>query len=196
MRKALLVVTVLLAAGLVPQVAADHGPNELLNVDDGSFFYDSDGDCVGDTDDHTQGQALRHWHVGVPLVPAQAEPAGGFGCGEDWEPQTWQVTVSDGHVARVSGEVTYIWDQNVPGGGFNDVQIHIRDARGALVYSTLEEEGVQPVDPTSPAPLTHTVDTTLEPGTYTIEEDIFSGEHTTWLTNLDVVEEGEVSTQG
>lgn len=195
-RGTLLIAAVLVAAGLAPTAAANHGPNTLLDVDDGAYFYDSDGDCEGDTNDNTQGEALRHWHVGLPFVPAEAEVASGYGCGpaEDWSPQTWQVTVAEGHIAEIDATVTYTWDQDVPGGGFNDVHLHVYDDAGNLVTSTLQEDGPQPVNPTAPMPPpTHELEATLAPGTYEIEEDIFSGEHTTWLTEVEVVEK-EVAT--
>lgn len=188
----------LVTVAFVAPVASGQSTETLLEVDDGAFFYDTDGDCVGDTNDHTDGEALRHWHVGVPFAPAMLEVAGGFGCGphEAWAPQTWTVTVDEGHEATVTGEVSYLWDQNVPGGGFNDVQIHITDEQGLPVYSTFEQDGPNPVDPVSPAIESHTVDTTLDPGTYTIHEDIFSGEHTTWLTQLTVTQQPSDGTGG
>lgn len=188
----------LIGVALVPAAAADHGPQTILTVDDGEFFYDSkpdDGVCEGDTNDHTQGQALRHWHVGIPFAPAAAEFAGGFGCLGG--PQTFEFTVSDGHEALVDGEVRYLWDQNVPGGCCNDVQIHIYDENGLLVYSTFEEDGPKPVDPLDPQIRSHEVNTTLGSGTYTIQEDVFSGEHTAWLTQLTVTErDAPVTTYG
>lgn len=186
---ALLAASLLVAVAFVAPAASGTTSETLLTVDDGEFFYDGNPDddaCVGTTNAHTQGVALRHWHVGLPLAPAAAEVAGGYGCLGG--PTSWTVTVDDGHEATVTGEVRYTWDEDVPGGGFNDVQIHVEDEQGALAYSTLEDDGPQPVNPLAPAIHSHEVDATLGPGTYTIEEDVFSGEHTAWLTTLTVTQ--------
>lgn len=177
----------LLTIACVAPIASASSTETLLTVDDGEFFYDGRPDdevCAGTTNDHTKGIALRHWHVGVPFGPREAEAAGGYGCLGG--PTSWTVAVDEGHVAHVSGEVRYTWDKDVPGGGFNDVQIYITDSRGVRVYSTVEQDGPNPVNPVTPTVRSHTIDTTLGPGTYTIVEDIFSGEHTTWLTELTV----------
>lgn len=187
-------VAVLLAASAGPALAGHSGT--LLAVDDGSFFYDTDGDCAngGETNDHTTpgATALRHWHVGVPFAGAEAEPLGGYGCSDDpadYGPQTWTVTVDALHVGHLDLTITYTWDQQVPGGGDNDVQVHVQDADGAVVASTFVDEGPKPVVPSVLPVRSHTLDVTLYPGTYTITEDVFSGEHTAWLTELTVSQE-------
>lgn len=171
---------------VVATAKAGHDPNHLLSVDDGDFFYDTDGDCVGDTDDHTQGEALRHWHGGVPLLGSEAEPLGGFGCLGG--PESWTVTVFPDRTATVDGRIKYTWDQNVPGGGDNDVHLHIYDSEGDLVASTLTTDGHKPVVPHVLQVREHSFSFFLGPGTYTIQEDVFSGEHTAWLTRLDVTQ--------
>lgn len=196
-RSTLLVCALLATAFLSAPAQGDEKTDEpLLVVQDGRYFYDSkpnDGVCQGDTNDHTQGEALRHWHVGLPFQNGTAEPAGGFGCLGG--PQNWTVTVPSDKVATVQGTIDYIWDQNVPGGGFNDVHLHVYNEDGDRVYSTYDEEGYQPVIPRpsvyspgefSVVPGQHTISTTLEPGTYNLQEDVFAGEHTAWLTNLKV----------
>lgn len=192
-------------AFLAVPAAGDHEkPQTVLLVEDGDYFYDStpgDDECKGDTNDYTKGQALRHWHVGLPFLNGSAEFAGGFGCLGG--PQNWTVTVPTGHVATVNGTIDYLWDQNVPGGGFNDVHLHIYDEQDERIFSTYDEEGLQPVIPRpdtySPGDLmvepgNHSINTTLGAGTYNVQEDVFAGEHTAWLTNLNVtVDVGEVS---
>lgn len=172
----------------------------LLEVDDGDYFYDTDatdGVCQGTTDDYTQGEATRHWHIGVPYagpgllgdgVPLVGdEVLAGTGCLGG--PKSWTITVPEGRVGTGVGSIRYTWDQDVPGGGFNDVHLHVMDAAGARVYSTVDDPGVgtNPVNPvTGPLFLEHEFSFSLPPGTYTIAEDVFSGEHTAWLTKLRV----------
>ncbi|HVL33167.1 MAG TPA: hypothetical protein VM600_06260 [Actinomycetota bacterium] len=158
----------------------------LLEVADGEFFYDAtnDGVCNPATNTAAGAQAARHWHVGVPFAPAAAEPAGGFGCLGG--PKTFAVTVAAGTTATVSGTVKYTWDTNVPGGCCNDVHIHVFDASGSLVVSTVQTDGLKPVIPVVEQVRSHPIAFTLKPGSYTIVEDIFSGEHSAWLTNLKV----------
>lgn len=159
---------------------------ELLIVDDGDFFYDqdpADGICEGTTNDHTKGEATRHWHAGIPFVPSEAEAAGGYGCLGG--PTFWEITIDPGKVGTISGSVTYTWDQDVPGGGLNDVHLHVFDADRNVVASTLQDDGPNPVIPNvGELILSHPIDMRLDPGAYVIEEDVFSGEHTAWLTTL------------
>ncbi|MHB8605008.1 MAG: hypothetical protein ACYDCK_07090 [Thermoplasmatota archaeon] len=187
MKLSLLVSAALVALFAAPAIHAQT-PVILFAVDNGDYFYDSNGDCIGDTNDPTGHVALRHWHVGEPFAGASSEPVGGFGCMDGGRPQTYTVTVPDGMTASVTGSIRYTWDTNVPGGGCNDVQIHIFDAGGNLVYTTLTApgEGPRPVVPMVLQVRSHAVSTTLGPGTYAIQEDIFSGEHTAWLTKLTV----------
>lgn len=168
-------------------VAGVAGHGTVLAVSNGSSFYDTDGDCVGDTNDHTApgAQALRHWHVGLPFVGPSAEIAGGFGCLGG--PTSWTVAVPGTGDATLAGSITYTWDQQVPGGGENDVHLHVYDANGDLVASTLTSNGPNPVVPFVAPVQTHTFSLTLPAGgTYTIVEDVFSGEHTAWLSNFTV----------
>jgi hypothetical protein len=163
----------------------------LLSVHDGEFFYDStnDGVCNPDTNTPTGAVAVRHWHVGVPFVGASSEVAGGFGClggGTNWQPQSWTVTVTG--TAQVAGTITYTWDTNVPGGCCNDVHLQVMDSQGGLVQSTVLTDGLKPVIPVVMQVRSHSFDFTLPAGTYTIYEDIFSGEHTAWLSNFTIVD--------
>lgn len=174
-------------AGVLVLPLQSRGQAILLSVDNGDFFYDTNSNCIGDTDNNVNAVALRHWHAGIPLAGGQAELAGGFGCLDGGRPQTYgPVTVTTS--ATVTGRIRYTWDRNVPGGGFNDVQLHIFDAGGNLVFSTLFSDGAKPVVPVVLQVREHPIATTLGPGTYTFVEDIFSGEHTAWLTRLEVVE--------
>jgi hypothetical protein len=176
----------LLVVGLLLVPVAGRAETTLLTVNDGDFFYDVDNDCAGDTDDFTLGVATRHWHVGIPFAPAAAEAAAGMGCLGG--PKTWTVTIGAGKVGTLAGSIRYTWDQDVPGGCCNDVHLNVFDASGALVDSTLLHDGPKPVIPTVEPIRSHPIDITLKPGTYTVVEDIFSGEHTAWLTKLEVTE--------
>jgi hypothetical protein len=169
---------ILIVLAIAPLTA--QGGTTLLTVDDGNFFYDVNNDCVGDTDAAAGARALRHWHFGFPY-PA-AEPVGGFGCLGG--PKTW--TVSSASPIELSGSIRYTWDTNVPGGGFNDVHLHAYNAAGALVWSTLQTEGPKPVVPMVLQVRSHAISATLPAGTYTLVEDVFSGEHSAWLTKLTV----------
>lgn len=185
-----LVIATVFVAAMLPLPARADGV--LLHVDDGQFFYDSTNDrvCNPDTNTAAGAVAVRHWHVGLPMVPAALEAAGGFGClngPKGWQPQTYGPVTVTGE-ARATGTITYTWDTNVPGGCCNDVHLHVFDAGGNLVASTLLDDGVKPVIPSVEQIRSHRIDVTLGPGTYTFVEDIFSGEHTAWLTKLDVVE--------
>lgn len=188
MRKILLGMTLLALAVPAPARAATN----LLTVADGQYFYDStdDGACNADTNDYTLGVATRHWHVGVPLIDepipdsADGTNPGGFGC--LGKPKSWTVTVPAGSTATISGTIDYTWDQDVPGGCCNDVHLHVFDATGVLVTSTLQTEGPKPVVPMVAQVQHHDVNLSLAAGTYTLREDIFSGEHTAWLTNITV----------
>ncbi|MBW3583796.1 MAG: hypothetical protein KY455_11910 [Euryarchaeota archaeon] len=181
-----ILITILLAFALStfpgPVSATHDDPSRVLHVDDGRFFYDSNNDCIGDTDDATGNVALRHWHFGAPFV--HQEPAGGFGCLGG--PQSWEVTVPDGKTGAIIGEIRYTWDQNVPGGGLNDVHLNILEADGTLLYSTSFDQ-FDPVVPGVDDAKEHIFTLTLPPGTYTIEEDVFFGEHTAWLLKMDVL---------
>lgn len=179
----------LLLAAVLPTAAPAAEPQDLLLVDNGVFFYDSNNDCIGDTNTAAGAKALRHWHVGLPFLNADAEPAGGWGCAPSIPsaPATYgPVVVPSGKTAVVSGLVRYTWDTNVPGGGLNDVQLHIYDVRGERIYSTLDADGPRPVIPNIEQVREHTISTQLGPGTYTFTEDVFSGEHSAWLTRLRV----------
>jgi hypothetical protein len=187
MRKVAMLIA-LAAVALVP--APSRAATVLLHVDNGTFFYDSNNDCVGDTNTAAGAVALRHWHVGIPFVgphaAADPEAAGGFGCLGG--PASWTITVAPGRTAAVIGSIDYTWDTNVPGGCCNDVHLHALDAGGNVVASTLLNEGPRPVIPTVMPVRQHLVGFALQPGTYTLLEDVFSGEHTGWLTHLDVIE--------
>lgn len=174
---------VLMLAVLAP-FGARADATTILTVDNGDTFYDTNKDCVGDTDTPTGAEALRHWHVGIPFAPALAEAAGGFGCLGG--PKEWAIVVPAGARARIAGSVRYTWDTNVPGGCCNDVHIHITNAAGDIVASTLLSDGPKPVIPQVAQPQSHAFDFPLSAGAYTIVEDVFSGEHTAWLTKLAV----------
>jgi hypothetical protein len=170
--------------------APSRAQTSLLHVDNGAFFYDSNNDCVGDTNTPTGAVALRHWHVGVPFVgphlAVDPEAAGGFGCLGG--PSSWTITVAPGHTASVKGSIDYTWDTNVPGGCCNDVQLHVLAVDGSIAASTLNTDGPKPVIPSVAQVQRHAFEFALQAGTYTLVEDVFSGEHTGWLTHLDVVE--------
>lgn len=184
-----------LATALVIAPLATAHPTDLLTVDDGEHFYDLDGDCAngGETNDPTAAGArtLRHWHAGAPFLGADAELAGGFGCLQDPEPQTHEITVDPDHGAIIDATIYYTWDQTVDNGGQNDVHLHVYDETGAIVKTTLDEDGPDPVlahpaNGDAPAIKSHTLDTALNEGTYTFQVDVYSGLHTTWLTNINV----------
>jgi hypothetical protein len=174
-------------AVLAPLGGARADGPALLHVDNGRFFYDSNADCIGDTNAPAGAQALRHWHAGIPFAGADAEVAGGFGCAAlgAGRPQTYLVAVPEGRTARVTGVIRYTWDTNVPGGGTNDVQLHAYNAAGQLVDSTLTADGPMPVVPNVLQVREHVVNFTLPAGNYSLVEDVFSGEHSAWLTQLE-----------
>jgi uncharacterized lipoprotein NlpE involved in copper resistance len=87
----------------------------------------------------------------------------------------------------VTGSIRYTWDTNVPGGCCNDVHLHVYDAEGSMVFSTLDADGYQPVIPMALQIRSHEFSFTLGAGTYTFVEDVFAGEHSAWLTKLAVV---------
>ena len=181
MRKFSITLIVLLVAALGP-VPGGAAATTLVHVDNGDFFYDLDDDCIGDTDDPAGAEALRHWHVGLPFLGAEAEVAAGFGCLGG--PASWEIEVQDGWTATVEGSIRFTWDQNVPGGGLNDMQLHIFDGAGDLVESTVFDG-----NPALQVPgeiFERTFSFTLAPGDYSIVEDVFFGEHTAWLTTMTV----------
>lgn len=182
MRRTMVLIAMIAIAAL-PQGPASAG--DSLSVDDGDFFYDDPATpaCVGVSDDPSTGEATRHWHVGIPFAPGAAEAISGFGC--KGGPASWTVTVADGETGHLAGSIRYTWDRNVPGGGFNDVHLMITDADGLLVAHTALDSGPNPIVPMVDASRTNSFEYTLAPGTYTLTEDVFSGEHTAWLTKLE-----------
>lgn len=168
---------------------ANHADPVVVDVDNGDFFFDSDpedGVCLGDTDDFNEGEALRHWHAGVPFVFQEGQ--GGWGCLGG--PQAWEVEVPVDHVATVTGRIKYTWDQNVGGGGGNDVHLHVYETvdllgLDVLVQSTVITDGQDPVT-NNDLVKEHPIDFTLVAGSYRLEEDVWSGSHTAWLTRLTV----------
>jgi len=159
----------------------------LFQVADGANFFDANGDCVGDTDNHVGATALHHWHVGIPLVASDLEVAGGFGC--MGAPRTWTVTIPPDSHGAFFGSIAYINDDNEPGAALNDVHIHVYDNTGALLTSTLLTDRPRPVVPGVTGPQSHPIFFVLEPGVYTVVEDVFSGTHTAWATNFQVIQE-------
>lgn len=85
----------------------------------------------------------------------------------------------------VEGRVRDTRDENAPAGCCHDV--HEFHAAGALVASTLLDDGPKPVVPAALHAREHPTDFALHAGTFTNVEDVLSGEHTAWLTRLPVV---------
>lgn len=186
MRILLLTLPLLALAGI--SVAAG---TTVLSVDDGNFLYDSNGDCVGDTDGGQTSVALHHWHYSLPFAGVAEEVQGGFGC--KGAPRTWSILVPEGQTAQIDGRFRYGWDRHVFPGGGNDIHLLVLDAAGAPAYSTLLTQGTLPSFGTPLQPVTlptaileRSFATTLGPGEYTITEDVTSGAHTAYATRLTV----------
>lgn len=149
-------------------------------VADGDLAFCSAGDKLPDADGCTKAEAefaagrwaRRHTHVGIPWVQ-ETPPVHGWGVPAG----VFTVVVPEGATgASLDAGVDFGWDQSVPGGAANDVELHLwaDAARTELVTTTV---GSVPFE--SP----HGFEVALEPGTYYLQEDIFFGEHTWWLTN-------------
>lgn len=181
MRLAYLVPVGLLFAFAMAPADANHGPIFTVLAADGDFFYDSDGDCVGDSDVALGGEALHQQQVAAPFIGP--EPLGEFGCLGG--PRTWTMVVPTGHHWHLDGTVRYTWDGNEPVGGLNDVHVHVTNAQGQILVSTLLTEGPKPAIPGQEPVGIHTLAyLQFSTGTVTITEDVFSGANTIWASNL------------
>jgi len=172
-----------LGAWATSPALADGPLHAVLVVDDGPFFYDADGDCAGDTDDPTGGVALRSWDVSLPLLGPGPEP-GGHGCLGG--PRSWNVSIGPGHEVLVTGTLRFTHDANAGWGGANDAHLHVFDAAGQFVTSTLTAVGPGFSGPGPQDQGSHPIGFQMPFGDYRFEEDAFNGAHTSWLSNFTV----------
>lgn len=188
MIRGLLATTTALFLTALAVPAPANAATTLLSVNDGDFFYDgvNDGVCSGTTDNNLLGVATRHWHQGNPLVNL----GGGFGC--LGPPKIWTLATAGGTVVTATGNVRYTWDRDVPGGGNqNEVHIHVyavvNGVKVPVPVATTLTEGPKPAN--GGAIAQHNIDFSLPGGlTYQIEENIWAGSHTAWLTKLTVTQ--------
>ena len=168
---------------LTPAVASPVSVAEIV-VADGDLPFCSAGVQLPDTDGCTQPEAdyavgrwaRRHTHAGIPWVQ-ETPPVHGWGIPAG----VYEIAVPEGATdATLIASVSFGWDQSVPGGAGNDVELHVwaDEARTELVATTFGA-GMNTLL-VSP----HAVSVVLEPGaTYYLQEDVAFGEHTWWLTN-------------
>ena len=182
---------ILLVAGTLIATFDVAASTTILSIDDGDFLYDSNADCVADTDGGQTSVALHHWHYSLPFAGVAEEVQGGFGC--KGAPRTWALTVPSGATAQIEGRFKYGWDRHVFPGGGNDIHLLVLDADGLPAYSTLLTQGTLPSFGTPLQPVTlptaileRSFSATLSEGTYTVVEDVTSGAHTAYVTRLSV----------
>jgi len=182
-----------LVAGAV-SARADTTTITLSVVADGDLAWCSAGDKLPDTDgcatseaEYATGRwARRHTHAGIPYVQ-EIPPVHGWGV----PASVFPIAVpADALGATLHAEVAFGWDESVPGGGGNDVELHLwaDEARTDLVATTLGTGDNMLLG--SP----HTLSVELTPGeTYYLQEDVFAGEHNWWLSNahVELVVEGD-----
>lgn len=184
MRKIIATLSILASSALA-LTGAGASPVVVIEpvVADGDMPFCSAGDKLPAADGCTQPEAefaagrwaRRHTHVGIPWV-GEVAPVHGWGV----PPGVFTVEVPEGASdARLEAVVEFGWDQSVPGGAGNDVELHLwaDETRLDLIASTVGQEGNVPFTSS------HTLTVDLAPGLYYLQEDVAFGEHTWWLTN-------------
>ena len=175
-------VTAVMALAMLTADASPVVVSEVIAAD-GELAFCSAGVQLPDTDGCTQPEAefepgrwaRRHTHAGIPWLQ-EIPPVHGWGV----PPGVFEVVVPDGATdATLIASVSFGWDQSVPGGAGNDVELHVwGDEMRTQLLATTVGSGMN-----TPLVSPHSVSVNLQPGTYYLQEDVAFGEHTWWLTN-------------